>query len=143
MKTSIILYGQSLGGAVAIDLASRQPLEISALILENTFTSLPALIPNVLPLLAPLSFLCHQKWESEQKIQRIPRTMPMLLLSGAKDEVVPKEHMQALQKLVYLRVTFKEFPKGRHNDTCIQEGYWTTVVKFVKSLEESASPMRH
>ncbi|KAK7457113.1 bem46 protein, variant, variant 2 [Stygiomarasmius scandens] len=67
-KTPIILYGQSIGGAVSIDLASRNPDKIESLILENTFTSLPALVPHVLPLLSPFTFLCHQKWESEAKI---------------------------------------------------------------------------
>ncbi|KAF5332332.1 hypothetical protein D9758_016115 [Tetrapyrgos nigripes] len=67
-KTPLILYGQSIGGAVSIDLASRNPEKITALILENTFTSLPALVPHVLPLLSSFTFLCHQKWESEAKI---------------------------------------------------------------------------
>ncbi|OBZ78246.1 Protein bem46 [Grifola frondosa] len=80
--TPIILYGQSLGGAVAIDLASRNPQTIRALILENTFLSLPRLVPSALPVLGPFAFLCHQKWDSASKIPLIPRDTPMLLLSG-------------------------------------------------------------
>jgi hypothetical protein len=77
------------------------------MILENTFTSLPALIPNTLPLLSPFSFLCHQKWESALKIPLIPRSMPMLLLSGVRDEMVPREHMQALWEIVRKRQGIK------------------------------------
>ena len=74
-----ILYGQSIVGAVSIDPVSwnptkvhqhseqwaqsvnfNPPLQIRALILENTFTSLPRLIPTTLPFLSPISFLCHQ-----------------------------------------------------------------------------------
>jgi len=101
-----ILYGQSIGGAVSIDLASRNPLAIQALILENTFLSLPRLIPTALPLLGPFSFLCHQKWDSASKIARIPRQTPVLMLSGTKDEVVPAEHMLGLWQLIEKRGRF-------------------------------------
>ncbi|KAG6333738.1 hypothetical protein ID866_5351 [Astraeus odoratus] len=102
-KTPVILYGQSIGGAVAIDLASRNPFKIHALILENTFTSLPRLIPHALPLLSPVSFLCHQKWDSASKVPLIPRDTPILMLSGLKDEVVPQEHMAALWEIATRR----------------------------------------
>ncbi|KDR70161.1 hypothetical protein GALMADRAFT_76280 [Galerina marginata CBS 339.88] len=102
-NTPIILYGQSIGGAVAIDLASRNPTKIEALVLENTFTSLPSLVPHALPVLGPFSFLCHQKWDSASKIPLIPATTPILMLSGARDEIVPREHMRALWEAVAKR----------------------------------------
>jgi hypothetical protein len=91
------------------------------LILENTFTSLPALIPNVLPLLSPFSSLCHQKWESALKIPLIPRNTPMLLLSGVRDEVVPREHMQALWEVVGRRQGIKA-AEGDGNDEVKGDG---------------------
>jgi len=165
-QTPIILYGQSIGGAVAIDLASRNPSKIRAIILENTFTSLPALIPSALPILSPFAFMCHQKWESALKIPSIPRSIPMLLLSGVRDEVVPREHMQALWEVVGKRQgtktaevgsdeevkgdgqvgegksKFVEFEWGGHNDTCMQAGYWTTVAEFLANLGDSVSVSR-
>ncbi|KAI0696641.1 alpha beta-hydrolase [Cytidiella melzeri] len=102
-KTSVILYGQSIGGAVSIDLASRNPLAIRALILENTFLSLPRLVPTALPVLGPFAFLCHQKWDSASKVPLIPRKTPILMLSGLLDEVVPSEHMQGLWEIVKKR----------------------------------------
>jgi len=153
-KTPLILYGQSIGGAVAIHLASRNPSKITALILENTFMNLPRLVPHALPLLSPLTFLCHQKWDSASKIPFIPKSTPILMLSGVRDEVVPREHMQELWEIIARRqgskvqpdgepkVTevgrgkskFVEFPVGSHNDTCVQQGYWTEVAVFVASL---------
>ncbi|GLB41228.1 putative serine aminopeptidase, S33 [Lyophyllum shimeji] len=150
-KTQIILYGQSIGGAVSIDLTSRNPDKIHALILENTFTSLPSLVPHALPLLGPFSFLCHQKWDSINKIPLIPATTPILMLSGVKDEIVPKEQMRALWEAVARRgerktsggkeykvglerAKYMEFEYGGHNDTCIQTGYWPAVAEFVASL---------
>jgi hypothetical protein len=77
--------------------------QINALILENTFTSLPSLVPHALPVLGPIAFLCHQKWDSASKIPLIPATLPILMLSGVKDELVPKEHMQRLWEVVAKR----------------------------------------
>ncbi|KZT06618.1 alpha/beta-hydrolase [Laetiporus sulphureus 93-53] len=166
-RSPIVLYGQSIGGAVAIDLASRNPRAIRALILENTFLSLPRLVPTAFPILGPLSFLCHQKWDSVSKVPLIPREMPILMLSGVCDEVVPREHMQALWEIVQRRAgggsrkgeesekdgrkvynvvggsgmsRFVEFERGTHNDTCVQKGYWTTVAEFLASLDDWPSP---
>ena len=74
------------------------------MILENTFLSLPRLVPTALPVLGPFAFLCHQKWDSASKVPLIPAETPMLLLSGVRDEVVPHEHMQGLWELVQKRV---------------------------------------
>ncbi|PCH41916.1 alpha/beta-hydrolase [Wolfiporia cocos MD-104 SS10] len=163
----IVLYGQSIGGAVSIDLTSRNPHAVRALILENTFLSLPRLVPNAFPILGPVSFLCHQKWDSASKISLIPPTTPILMLSGLQDEVVPPEHMRSLWELVQARTggpsrsessggktvhqvpsasryaQFVEFEHGAHNDTCVQPDYWTTIDKFIKSLDgsRSASPV--
>ncbi|KAH9855490.1 alpha/beta-hydrolase [Lenzites betulinus] len=110
-RTPIILYGQSIGGAVAIDLASRNHHAIRALIVENTFLSLPKLVPSALPVLGPFAFLCHQKWDSASKIPLLPAELPMLLLSGRNDQVVPREHMEELWQLVQKRV-----PGGQRAD---------------------------
>ncbi|KAG9219795.1 hypothetical protein CCMSSC00406_0008172 [Pleurotus cornucopiae] len=151
----LVLYGQSIGGAVSIDLASRNPDSINALILENTFLSLPRLIPHALPALKHFSFLCHQKWDSASKVPLIPAKTPILMLSGLLDEVVPKEHMRQLWEIVASRgqkrkgnattpsnntkpglerAKFIEFEDGDHNNTCVQPGYWQAVADFVASL---------
>ncbi|KAK0473413.1 Alpha/Beta hydrolase protein [Armillaria novae-zelandiae] len=123
-KTRIFVYGQSIGGAVAIDLVSRNPSKIFALILENTFTSLPALVPHVLPILGPFTFLCHQKWNSASKIPLISARTPVLLLSGSADTLRGEDEVSR----------WEEFPGGQHNDTSAQRGYWNTVDDFVTSL---------
>ncbi|CCA68369.1 hypothetical protein PIIN_02235 [Serendipita indica DSM 11827] len=89
---------------------------IYALILENTFLSIvrvssdriidhlnpnpqPRLIPTAIPWLSPFSWLCHQKWDSANAVLKIPKTTPMLLLSGSQDEIVPNGHMRALWEI--------------------------------------------
>ncbi|ETW75299.1 Alpha/beta hydrolase [Heterobasidion irregulare TC 32-1] len=144
-KTPIILYGQSIGGAVAIDLASKNTQAITAMILENTFMSLPRLIPTAFPILTPFSWLCHQKWESYLKVPKIPKSIRVLMLGGAIDEVVPRAQMQGLWALIRSRPSgdkYMEFPAGGHNDTCIQAGYWTAVAEFIASLSPLAELAR-
>lgn len=111
---SIVVYGQSLGGAVSIQLVAKNQHHgaISGLILENTFTSMRKLIPSCVPLavaylgegyikssltsnldsiIPPARYiagLCHQTWHSETFIPTITE-VPVLFMSGLKDEIVP------------------------------------------------------
>ncbi|KAJ7111796.1 Alpha/Beta hydrolase protein [Mycena epipterygia] len=122
-KTPIIPYGLSLGGAVAIDLARRNPSGISALIVENTFESIPRVVRDW-PIVGPFSFICTQRWNSAAKVPHIPATTPILMLSGERDEIVPRKHMQNLWKLSQKRGgkktpvsdkdRFASIPSGHH-----------------------------
>ncbi|KAI0644041.1 alpha/beta-hydrolase [Trametes meyenii] len=163
-KTPVVLYGQSLGGAVAIDLASRNPHIIRGLVVENTFTSIPRLVPTAVPILGPFTFLCHQKWDSASKIPLIPAETPILLLSGERDQVIPEEHMADLWYLVKRRKPrarptgqdqdeglprsgarlsrVYQFHNGTHNDTCVQRGYWEAVSEFIEDVESLQSPLK-
>jgi fermentation-respiration switch protein FrsA (DUF1100 family) len=89
-RNKIIVYGQSIGGAVAIDLVSKNQDagDIKALILENTFLSIAKMIPAALPAARWLTPFCHEYWRSEMIIPKITN-VPILLLSGLQDEIVP------------------------------------------------------
>lgn len=87
-NTRLFVYGQSLGGALAIQLVARNQDKVQGLILENTFRSIRTLIPTVFPPAKYLARLCHQIWPSEKTLPRIG-SMPVLFLSGLKDELVP------------------------------------------------------
>ncbi|KAF0395911.1 BEM46 family protein [Gigaspora margarita] len=129
--TKIILYGQSLGGAVAIDLASKNGDKVAGLIVENTFLSIPKVLPHVIPQLRHLTLLCTQKWESEKAIKHI-KNMPILFLSGIEDELIPKEHMKRLYDFVEgSRKELREFPKGNHGNTVAQPGYFDSIWEFL------------
>jgi len=67
--------------------------------------TLPSLIPSALPFLSPFAFLCHQKWDSANKLPKIPVTTPILMLSGLQDEVVPAEQMKELWEIAQKRRT--------------------------------------
>lgn len=121
-KTPVILYGQSLGGAVAIHLASRNPSKFRALILENTFTTLPRTIPYAVPILSPFTFLCHQKWDSASKLPLIPREMPILMLSGERDGVVPPRHMKELWEIASRRQGTMVDGRSENGDVRVESG---------------------
>ncbi|TIB63261.1 hypothetical protein E3P77_03574 [Wallemia ichthyophaga] len=144
-STNVILYGQSIGGAVCIDLAKDYPDSIHALILENTFTSIPQLIPSIIPLLTPFTFLCTEKWNSGESIKKIGKSVHTLFLSGRQDEIVPVSHMESLyrkvkedrdEKLSSI-CTWKSFPHGTHNDTCISPDYWNSVADFLNQISQT------
>ncbi|KAK7047319.1 bem46 protein, variant [Paramarasmius palmivorus] len=101
-KRPIILHGHSLGGAVAIDLTHRNPHKITALIIENTFLSIPAVVQDI-PGLRHLIIFIHQKWESHKRIRGIPGKTPILMFSGTDDEVVPAKQMKELWDIAQQR----------------------------------------
>jgi abhydrolase domain-containing protein 17 len=84
----IIALGRSLGGAVAVDLASRQPL--GGLIIESSFLSAYRVMTQ-LPLF-PLD-----KFRSAAKLKKI--NCPVLVIHGTADEVIPFRHGQTLFRL--------------------------------------------
>lgn len=141
----IVLYGQSIGGAVTIDLAARNQSKIAGFIVENTFLSLPRLIPHVMPMLGWARLLCHQRWESEERLREMlgsPKLPKMLFLSGSRDELVPPSHVQSLYEIVTgsgheeakSKTVIHYFDKGTHNDTFLQPGYFEAVAAFLNSL---------
>jgi fermentation-respiration switch protein FrsA (DUF1100 family) len=86
----IVVFGQSIGGAVAIDLVSKNQEvgDIKGLVLENTFLSIAKMIPSAVPVAKWLTPLCHEYWRSELMMPKIT-AVPVLFLSGLQDEIVP------------------------------------------------------
>jgi hypothetical protein len=79
-----ILYGFSLGGAVAAQVIRRH--DFDALILQSTFTSLPNLTRLMHPRV-PLHLFAHKLFDTLRVIRRLD--VPLLVLHGTEDEVIP------------------------------------------------------
>jgi fermentation-respiration switch protein FrsA (DUF1100 family) len=79
-----ILYGFSLGGAVAAQVMHRHPFD--ALILQSTFTSLTGLTRLLYPRI-PLHFFARKLFDTLRVVRALD--VPLLVLHGAEDEVIP------------------------------------------------------
>jgi abhydrolase domain-containing protein 13 len=132
--TKLLIYGQSLGGAVAIRLVAdnQEGGDIAGVILENTFTSIRKLIPTAFPPAKYISRLCHQLWPSDETLPQITADIPFLFLSGLKDEIVPAPMMATLYNLCMVKHKMcKTFPNGYHNDTVAEPGYFDAIWAFL------------
>ena len=98
-----LIYGHSLGGAVAIDLAAElgqdaardhTPLPVKGLVIESTFTSLADVAAAVANTSLPVRWLLSQKFDSIDKIADVH--MPLLVVHGLADQYVPPRFSQQL-----------------------------------------------
>ncbi|KAF6004878.1 bem46 protein, variant [Cyanidiococcus yangmingshanensis] len=131
------VFGESLGGAVALDFVYRFPDKIRGLVLENTFTALIDMIDLVHPYLRSFKWLITQnRWLSREKIKQLK--IPVLLLSGQRDGFIPPRMMQELYDRAgqsRLRRLIR-FTEGTHNKTWILPGYTDAIRKFVSDVND-------
>ncbi|KLT44985.1 alpha/beta-hydrolase [Cutaneotrichosporon oleaginosum] len=140
-KTKLVLYGQSIGGAVVLDTAAAFPDMVSGAIIENTFVSLESLVPSVMPMLPPLlvRLLLSERWDAATAIPKIRKDTPILFLSGRRDELVPQAQMLALRELRRRtggKCRWREFPEGTHNDTYVAPSYWEEIGAWLREEVE-------
>lgn len=120
----IILFGRSLGGAIAIELATE--VRPRAVILESCFTSAPELATRAYPWL-PVKLLARIRYNSYARVDAIG--VPKLFVHSTEDEVVP---YGMGRRLFNRAVRPKQFVKirGGHND-----GPFVTGEKYVTALD--------
>jgi fermentation-respiration switch protein FrsA (DUF1100 family) len=106
----VILYGESLGGAVAIELAARE--NPGGLIVQSSFTSMPDMVSRIAPGFP--RFLLHTRMNS---LDRIKNTRcPKLFVHGTNDELVPLEMGRHLYAASAEPREFYAVQGGGHND---------------------------
>ena len=107
----IVLWGESLGSAVAIALAAQQP--VRALALESPFTSAADVGAAAYPF-APVRWLMKDQFRSDELIGKVKA--PILVLHGVRDRVVPFAFGERLFALAPEPKRFVRFADGGHND---------------------------
>jgi len=105
----VLLHGESLGTAVAVELASRRPC--AGLILESPLSSLGDIASTVLPLIGPL---VARGFNTKTIIKRV-RT-PLLVIHGDADEIVPFSQGEAVFAAATAPKEFWRIPGAHHND---------------------------
>lgn len=119
----IVLFGRSLGGAVAIRLATEH--EPAGLIVESTFRSVPALAAEIYGFL-PVRTLARLEFPAERLIGSV--RAPVLVVHSTEDEIIPFSHGEALHAaapagdLLALR--------GDHNT-----GFMLSSDRYIEGLE--------
>jgi fermentation-respiration switch protein FrsA (DUF1100 family) len=108
---NIVVYGRSIGTAIAVDLAARK--SIGALVLESPFSNMRTLAREKIPSLSP-GFKFEFQFDSIDKIDKI--NAPILIFHGTEDTLIPISHSRALYEKTGKRAQLVEIQGAGHND---------------------------
>lgn len=126
----IVLFGHSLGSAVAVELATREPA--AGLILDGALLSAVARGQEIYPWL-PVRLIARNRFESDKKIGRL--TLPKLFLHARADDVVPIDHGRRLFALAPEPKRFVPLAGG-HGDAFVVDSaaYYGAIAAFLGGL---------
>lgn len=130
---AVIIYGHSLGGAVAIDLAVRHP-DAAGLIVEASFTSMRALADTRAKYrIFPIDLILHQDFNSIAKVGKLQ--VPVLYLHGTADGVVPPDMSRELSERTASPYALVFIDGGGHNNSARIGGkiYLDAIRVFIES----------
>ena len=119
----IVLFGRSLGGAVAAVQAVRHTP--AGVILESTFTSVPDLAAGLYPWL-PARLLVRFRYDTLARVPDI--RAPLLVVHSRGDDLIPFAHGRRLYEAAREPKHFLEI-SGRHND-----GFFTSAERYERGL---------
>ena len=135
------VYGHSLGGALALDLAAGNgPNEgIAAVVVESTFTSIPDVAKGLQWGWVPgLDLAITQRFDSLAKVGRVEE--PLLILHGTADGVVPHEMADALYAAAAAQPKrVVKLEGASHSGASRHPGYPVAVREFLATLPAPAA----
>ncbi|HEX2466331.1 MAG TPA: alpha/beta hydrolase [Thermoanaerobaculia bacterium] len=108
---SIILFGHSLGGAVAIDGALHR--EVAGLVVQSSFTQVRDMARTIYPSL-PLHLIARNQFRSIDKVGRL--RMPKLFIHGSEDATVPIDHGRRLFAAAAAPKEWYEVARAGHSE---------------------------
>lgn len=129
---SILIYGHSLGGAIAIDLATHKP-DAAGLLVQSSFTSIREMIDYTSRYgIFPVDQLLHQRFDSISKVPQLQ--MPVLFIHGLADTQVPASMSQALYQASPHPKQLYLVPMAGHNNVADTAGdeYLRVVQQFMQ-----------
>ena len=124
-ENNIILYGESLGTAVAIELG--QYKKYKGIILEAPFTSVSELAQKMYPIY-PVKYLIWDKFDNISKINNL--ISPLLVLHGKNDEIVPFSMGKKIYEEYKNKKDYVFIDEGMHNNL-YDYGIVNKVIEFI------------
>ena len=119
----IVLFGESLGGAVGAWLAARG--KPAALVIASGFTSVPDLARHFYPYL-PVQWLARIRYDTAKSLRAV--TVPVLIAHSPDDEIVPFEHGHALLAAANPPKRFLELSGGHNNGFIFMREPWVKAL---------------
>ena len=129
----IVLYGESLGSGIAVQLAAEK--RVGAVVLDAPFTSILDVAIRAYPYLPVRPLLCD-RYESTQFIAKVKA--PVLVLHGIRDKVIPVEMGRALHAAANEPKRLAIFPEGQHSDLD-EHGAVDVVRRWLADLRNGAA----
>jgi fermentation-respiration switch protein FrsA (DUF1100 family) len=130
----IISFGQSLGTAVATDLASRR--ELGGLVLEAPFASARAMARRFYWFLPGLSFVLRTKFDTGRKLQTV--TAPVLVVHCVEDPVIPFAMGEEVYRLARPPKQFYRVDGYCHEEAALVDpgGYRAKLLEFLETARK-------
>jgi fermentation-respiration switch protein FrsA (DUF1100 family) len=120
---SIVLYGESLGGAVAAWVAIHQ--KPAALVIASGFTSVPDLAEKFYPFL-PVRWLARIRYDTRKYLRSV--SAPVLITHSPEDDIIPFEHGRALFAAANPPKQFLELAGGHNDGFIFMRESWVKVL---------------
>jgi fermentation-respiration switch protein FrsA (DUF1100 family) len=131
----IVLFGESLGGGVAAQLATEN--HPGALILASTFSSVPDMGAELYPLL-PIRLLARIRYDTLARLAQI--ACPLLVIHSRNDDIIPFVHGQRLFDAARPPKQFLEIEGGHNDGFVFAREHW---IKQLDAFLRQALPEAH
>lgn len=131
-ENQMVMYGRSLGGAVASYAATK--FSVSGLVLDSAFKNLKAMVGDLYPFVP--AALARYEFSTEKYLEKIPG-IPVMIMHSQNDDIVSISHARHLFKLAKEPKRFVELRGGHNNNfyasTDIYSRNWR---EFIQVIEE-------
>jgi alpha-beta hydrolase superfamily lysophospholipase len=148
-KKEFVVFGQSLGCAVAINAVSQFQLkeQVKAVAVDSCFSGFREIAREKLsdvwltwPLQYPLSLAFTSDHSPIGALEKLP-SIPLLVIHGNQDHIIPEHHGVSLYNSATTPKQYWEIEQGRHIDSMTREGVRKKFTEFLtRAIDERISP---